>query len=135
MPNDIDAAENWLDDWTASISAQAERASTLSRRVAALTGSAESTDGLIRVTVGSAGQVESLHLDDRVQRLPGAELARRIVAVMRTAQSRLTSQVAAEVQETVGADTETGRAVINSFESRFPQQDSEDDEERTDPGR
>jgi hypothetical protein len=37
---DIDAAEDWLDHWTAGVSTQAERAATLSRRVAALTGRA-----------------------------------------------------------------------------------------------
>ena len=120
MTNGIDAAEDWLDDWTASSSAQAARAATLSRRVAALTGSAESADGSIKVTVGSAGQVESLDLDD-------AELARRILSVMRKAQSNLARQVTVQVQDTVGADTETGRAVIDSFESRFPQQESSED--------
>jgi YbaB/EbfC DNA-binding family len=127
---DIDAAEDWLDSWTASVSAEAERAAQLSRRVAALTGHAESVDGSIKVTVGSSGQVDSLDLDDRVQRLPGAELAQRIMSVIRRAQASLSTQVAREVQATVGADTETGRAVIHSFESRFPaQEDNESDDE------
>jgi YbaB/EbfC DNA-binding family len=128
MTNGIDAAEDWLDDWTAGISAQAERAATLSRRVAALTASAESADGSIKVTVGSAGQVESLDLDD-------AELARRILSVMRKAQSNLARQVTAQVQDTVGADTETGRAVIDSFELRFPQRESSEDDGGADRGR
>lgn len=126
MPNDVDAAEAWLDSWTAGVSAQAERAAVLSRRVSVLTGSAESPDGSIRVTVGSSGQVASLDLDDRVQQLRGAELARRILSVMRTAQTDLAGRVADEVQETVGADTETGRAVIHSFASRFPERDTDD---------
>ena len=129
MPYDIDAAEDWLDNWTASVSAQAERAAVLSRRVAALTASAESADGSIRVTVGSAGQVESLDLDDRVQRLAGPELSRRIMTVMRDAQAKLARQVAAEVEQTVGADTETGRAVIHSFDSRFPGTERDDERE------
>lgn len=127
MPNDIDAAEEWLDHWAAGVSAQAERAAALTRRVAALTGRAESADGAIRVTVGSSGQVESLDLDDRVRELRGEELSRRILAVMRRAQASLAGQVTTEVQATVGADTETGRAVIHSFESRFPVQPSEQD--------
>jgi hypothetical protein len=117
---DIDAAEDWLDHWTAGVSAQAERAATLSRRVAALTGRATSDDDSIRVTVGSSGQLESLDLDDRATDLRGEELSRRILAVMRQAQSHLATRVAAEVEETVGSDTETGRAVIHSFTTRFP---------------
>lgn len=127
MPNDIDAAEEWLDHWAAGVSAQAERAAALTRRVAALTGRAESADGSIRVTVGSSGQVESLDLDDRVRELRGEELSRRILAVMRRAQASLAGQVTTEVQATVGADTETGRAVIHSFESRFGVQEPEKD--------
>jgi hypothetical protein len=129
MPYDIDAAEDWLDDWTAGVSAQAERAAALARRVAALTGSAESPDGSIKVTVGSTGQVEMLELDDRVHQVRGPELARRIMAVMRDAQAGLAGQVAVQVEQTVGSDTETGRAVIHSFETRFPAADPENGRE------
>jgi hypothetical protein len=126
VPHDIDAAEEWLDSWASGVNAQAERAVTLSRRVARLTGSAESRDGSIKVTVGSSGQIEALDLDDQVQQLRGAELSRQILAVMRRAQADLSVQVAAQVRETVGADTETGRAVIHSFESRFPERDEDE---------
>jgi YbaB/EbfC DNA-binding family len=118
--SDIDAAEDWLDHWAASVSAQAERAATLSRRVAALTGRASSDDDSIKVTVGSSGQLESLDLDDRATDLRGDELSRRILTVMRKAQANLAAQVSTEVEATVGADTETGRAVIHSFSARFP---------------
>jgi hypothetical protein len=116
VPNTIDIAEAWLDSWAAGVSAQAERAAVLSRRVAALTGSAESPDGSIRVTVGSSGRIESLELADRA-------LAGQIRAVLSRAQASLAGRVASEVERTVGADTETGRAVIHSFETRFPGDD------------
>jgi DNA-binding protein YbaB len=115
----IDAAEEWLDGWVRQANAQAARSVELSRRVAALTGTAEGRDGAIRVTVGSAGQIERLDLDDRVRELSGPRLAEEIVAVMRRAQAALSGRVAEEVQATVGADTETGRAVINSYDTRF----------------
>ena len=118
--NDIDAAEEWLDAWVGQVNAQAARSVELSRRVAALTGSAEGRDGAIRVTVGSAGQVERLDLDDRVHELSGPRLAEEILAVIRRAQADLSGRAAQEVQDTVGADTETGRAVIHSFDTRFP---------------
>lgn len=118
--NDIDAAEEWLDSWTAQVNAQAERSVDLSRRVAALTAAAEGRDGAIRVTVGSTGQVEQLELDERVHELSGPRLAQEIMSVIRRAQAALSSRVADAVRETVGEDTETGRAVIQSFDSRFP---------------
>jgi hypothetical protein len=128
MFNDIDAAEEWLNTWTASVNAQAERAAQLSSRVAALSAKAESSDGSIKVTVGATGQIERLSLDDRVQRFSGEELARQILAVMRKAQASLSTLVTAEVAATVGVDTETGRAVIGSFETRFPQPPEDDRE-------
>jgi hypothetical protein len=118
MPDHIDAADDWLDSWAAGVSAQAERAATLSRRVAALTGNAESADGSIKVTVGSSGRVESLELADRA-------LGRRVLSVMRRAQASLAHQVAAQVEDIVGADTETGRAVLHSYATRFPEPDDD----------
>ena len=120
----IDAAEEWLDTWVGEVNAQAARSVELSRRVAALTSTAEGRDGTIRVTVGSAGQVERLELDQRVQ-LTGPRLAEEIMSVMRRAQTALSGRVAEVVQDTVGADTETGRAVIQSFGTRFPMRDRE----------
>jgi DNA-binding protein YbaB len=125
--NNIDAAEEWLDSWAAQANAQAERSVELSRRVAALTGYAEGHDGAIRVTVGSAGQVERLDLDDRVHELPGTRLAEAIMSAMRRAQSALSANVADQVRSTVGEDSATGRAVIHSFESRFATRDDEEE--------
>jgi hypothetical protein len=128
--NNIDAAEEWLDSWVAQANAQAERSVELSRRVAALTGTAESRDGAIRVTVGSAGQVEKLELDDQVGGRRGRDIAEEIMSVMRAAQANLSGRVTEEVRAIVGEDTETGRAVINSFETRFAPPSQEDEDER-----
>src|SRR3954454_9864322 len=124
--NDIDAAEEWLDSWVGQLNAQAQRSVELSRRVAALTASAQGRDGAIRVTVGSAGQVERLDLDDRVRELSGPRLAEEIVSVMRRAQATLSARVAEQVRATVGDDPETGRAVLQSSEPRFPAQNEEE---------
>lgn len=125
--NDIDAAEEWLDSWVAQVNAGAQRSVELSRRVAALTASAEGRAGSVRVTVGSAGQVERLELDDRVHQVSGPRLAQEIMSVMRRAQAALAARVAEEVRATVGEDSGTGRAVLQSFDSRFPAQRDVDD--------
>jgi hypothetical protein len=124
---DVDAAEEWLDSWVAQVNSQAQQSVELSRRVAALTGSADGWGGAIRVVVGSGGQVERLDLDERVHELPGPRLAQEIMAVMRRAQAALAGRVADEVRATVGEDTETGRAVIQSFDSRFSAPGDEDE--------
>ncbi|MFC3988505.1 YbaB/EbfC family nucleoid-associated protein [Actinoplanes siamensis] len=115
-----DEAEEWLDSWVSGADARAARTVELSRRVAALTGSARSRDGSIAVTVGSAGQLASLDIDDQALRTTGRELSRQITALVRQAQAQLTAQVTEQVRRTVGLDTETGQAVIHSFATRFP---------------
>ena len=121
---DIDAAEEWLDSWVANVDATAMRAVDLSRRVAALTGEARNRDGSVSVVVGSAGQVVRLELRDH----PG--LGREIMSLIARAQAELSTRVAEQVEDTVGADSETGRAVIHSYEERFPAPREADDERR-----
>jgi 16S rRNA C1402 (ribose-2'-O) methylase RsmI len=42
------------------------------------------------------------------------------MTVMRRAEAAMSGRVAEEVQAIVGEDTETGRAVLHSFDTRFP---------------
>jgi hypothetical protein len=95
-------------------------AAALADRMATLTSSADGDEGAIRVTVASSGNLTGLELDDRVQGYSGADLAAQILQVVRRAQAGLVDRVAAAVGETVGVDSETGRAVLDSFEQRFP---------------
>ncbi|GAB1690813.1 YbaB/EbfC family nucleoid-associated protein [Krasilnikovia sp. M28-CT-15] len=122
---DVDEAEGWLDALVSGADVQAALAVDLSRKVAALTGTARSTDGLIAVSVGSNGQLVDVSLDDRAL-TTGRELSRRILQVTRDAQHNLADAVTAEVQRTVGEDSATGQAVIDSFARRFPQEPSPD---------
>jgi hypothetical protein len=122
-----DAAEEWLDSWAAQAGERAEAAARLTRQVAAVTATAHNHDRTITVTVGSTGQIEALDLEDRALHVTGRELSRDILAVTRDAQAKLTRLVAAEVERTVGADTETGRAVVDAFDRRFPAPAEEND--------
>jgi hypothetical protein len=64
--------------------------------------------------------------------MSGSDLAAEIMATMRRAQRRLTELVAEAARETVGVDSETGRAVLAGFERRFPA--STEDDDRDPPG-
>src|SRR5690348_3291217 len=97
------------------VAGRTEAAAELADRVATLTSSADGGAGAIRVTVTSSGALTGLDLQDSVQRLAGKELAVEILRVMHRAQAGLVDRVAAAVDETVGADSETGRAVLDSF--------------------
>ncbi|WFE99835.1 YbaB/EbfC family nucleoid-associated protein [Micromonospora sp. WMMD964] len=114
-----------LNSWTAELSTRAQAAADLSERVAALAASAVSADGAVRVTVAASGALTDLRLDDRVQRMRGSELASIIMATVARAQAGLTDQVIVAVHDTVGIDSETGRAVADTFAKRFPKPSDE----------
>jgi DNA-binding protein YbaB len=94
----------------------------LADRLAALSASATGDDGVVTVTVTGSGLVTGLQLDDRAQRLSGATLSDEILRTMRRAQASLVRQVRAAVDETVGADTEAGRAVLDPLTRTEPEQ-------------
>jgi hypothetical protein len=110
LDDDVEASER---SWSSLPSGRAEATATLADRVARLSASATGGDGTIRVRVDSGGAITELEL-------PDAELAREILRTIRRAQAGLAEQVELAVNETVGGDSETGRAVLESFTQRFP---------------
>jgi DNA-binding protein YbaB len=95
----------------------------LADRLASLSASATGDDGGVTVTVTGSGVVTGLRLDDRVQRLDGATLSAEILDAMRRAREALAEQVEEAVDETVGAGTEAGRAVLAGITQRVPEPD------------
>jgi DNA-binding protein YbaB len=66
----------------------------LQQRLAAMQVTVESSDGLVRVTVGPRGQLVGLHLDRRVYRdLDADTLARTILTTTQQAVAQTTTQV------------------------------------------
>jgi DNA-binding protein YbaB len=114
----LDEAERMIDDWQAGFDERAAQARALSARLVALTATAESDDGLVRVTVGAAGAISDLRLEEGIRDRPASETARAILSTLRAAQASLTAAAAEATAETVGADSETGRAVIASYAAR-----------------
>jgi DNA-binding protein YbaB len=94
----------------------------LADRLAALSASATGDDGVVTVTVAGSGVVTGLRLDDRVQRLSGDTLSDEIMRTMQRAHASLAEQVTAAVAETVGAETEAGRAVLEALKRVVPNQ-------------
>ena len=118
--SDLDAVERQVDDWQAGFEQRAAQARDLAARLAGLTASARSDDGFITVTVGSDGAMTGLELDEQVRRKPAAETAQRILATLTAAQADLIAQATTVTEETVGADSETGKAVLASLARRRP---------------
>jgi hypothetical protein len=108
-----DGVEAPARSWSSPPSGRVEATATLADRVARLSASATGGDGTIRVRVDSGGAITEL-------KLPDAQLAAEILRTIRRAQAGLAEQVELAVNETVGTESETGRAVLESFAQRFP---------------
>jgi DNA-binding protein YbaB len=115
-----DAAEEWVRSWSDAVSERAAAARELADRVARLTVDATDPDRLITTTVNGSGGLVGLRLEPGAARLAMDDLADLILRTMRRAQSRLAEQVADIAAQTVGADSESARAVVGSFEQRYP---------------
>jgi hypothetical protein len=118
LGRNLETSADAMRSWNAQVSGRTEAAAALADRVASLSASATGADGAIRATVAGSGILTGLELGD--VELTGEDLAAEILRTMRRAQAGLTERVAEAVDETVGADTETGRAVLESFAQRFP---------------
>lgn len=114
---DLDAAERRVDDWQAGLEQRAADARELASRLAELSASAQSDDKLVTVTVTSAG-VTGLELAEGIRQRPAGETAAAVLATMRAAQANFTQVVATVTEETLGAGSETGKAIIASYASR-----------------
>jgi len=121
-----DSAEQWLENWSASASDKLAKAQQMSERVSQATVSAQSPDGSVEVTVSGSGTVSDLRLGEAVRKRPAEEIAQEILRVMRRAQAMLAAKVADIAADTVGADSAAGRAVVASFETRFPTEAGDD---------
>ena len=128
-----DAAEEWVRSWSASVSERAAQAQVMSQRVGDLTVSATGGHGAVEVTVAGSGTVTDLRLDDRVRDWSGERIAAEIMITMRRAQARLAEAVADVAAQTVGTDSETGRAVVASYATRFPAPPEDRVEDRRNP--
>jgi len=117
-PSDLDSAEQWVDDWQAGFEERAAQARELAARLSGLSVTARSEDGLVEVTVGASGALVGLELEEGIRRRPAAETAQEILATLGAAQTAMTKAATEVTAETVGADSETGRAVIASFTAR-----------------
>lgn len=112
---DPDAAENAVDAWQEGFEERARSARELAGRMATLSVTARSSDRLVEVTVGRSGELTGLRLDEKTRQHSAAATAQAILATVAGARAALADKVTAIVDETVGADTAAGRAILDSY--------------------
>lgn len=115
-PRDLDAALREVDKWQAGFEERAAQANAMAGRVAELSATARSRSGLVSVTVDGSARVTGLRLDDReLQHLSAEEVEREILQTIQAAYAELTERVRQAAAETLGEESELGRAIVASF--------------------
>jgi hypothetical protein len=81
--------------------------------------------------VDNTGVPAEITLGDAVAGWKPERIASEVMTAMRRAQQRLTAAVAEAAEATIGADSETGRAVLDSYYTRFPAEPAEPTTDRS----
>ena len=108
-----------IDAWQHAFEERAAQAAALTERTSGLSATARDSDGLVEVTVGSGGQITGLRLDEEIRRQPAATTARQILAAIAAAKASLARDFAQATADTIGLDSATGQAVMNSLNVRL----------------
>ncbi|WP_051386357.1 YbaB/EbfC family nucleoid-associated protein [Actinokineospora inagensis] len=93
---------------TAQLLARAEETKA---RIAALSGTATSSDGTVTTTVNAAGALQNLTFSAKADEMPRDRLAALILATAKRAQAAATGQIAAVMEPLVGANSAAMRFV------------------------
>jgi hypothetical protein len=107
-------------DWQQEVADNARRYAELQDRVAQLSITEATADGMIRVTVSADGLLTDLALHQRYQGVPMGLLGTRIMACVRRAQARIPELLHQAMLSTVGVDDPAAQATLAQAQHRFP---------------
>jgi DNA-binding protein YbaB len=123
---DPDEVERQIGRWADSVAAKAERYRAVQQETEQIRLSATSQDGTVRVTVRSDGSVVDLQFSDKFRTMTPSDLSARILATMRSAQSRIADRVGEVMSERLGdSDPQTRSVLLNDLRKRFPEEPGE----------
>jgi DNA-binding protein YbaB len=124
LPNAGDAAAQ-VDRWVAQANEKARRYQAMQAAVGQVAVTETSPDGMVTVTVDSAGNVTGLQITDRVRDLSGAQVAKAVLGTLRRAQSRLPERLAEVMAGTIGDDEQTVNTIVGTYRAKFPEPEPE----------
>ncbi|MFD5090627.1 YbaB/EbfC family nucleoid-associated protein [Amycolatopsis thailandensis] len=127
MPDNVDASERMVDNWTKQIQETAARYQAMAARVQGQTVTERSKDNTIEVTVDSKGLLKNLVISEAVSGKRMAEVSAQVMRLVQLAQSRIPELLQQAMAETVGTTDETANRVITEAQSTFPEAPPEED--------
>lgn len=112
-------AHDWLDEWKQKAAKQLEQSQAMVARMEQITAKATSADGKITVSVDAQGIVTDLKLRDDVKGDNATKTAAAIMSTMAKARNELGRTASQVVKDTVGHESETGKAIMAGFRRRL----------------
>jgi DNA-binding protein YbaB len=91
----------------------------MATRMQTLTATASDPNGLATVTVDSSGVLLKADFSARIQRTAPEAVSRALMEALSGAKQRVAAQTQEVIAETVGADSDTGRAVAQDLQARL----------------
>jgi DNA-binding protein YbaB len=116
-----------VDQWTAAAREKAERYQAMQARVGQVSVTESSPDGVVTVTVDSAGNVTDLRITDEVRDKSGAQVSSAVLTTLRRAQARLPEKLAEVMAETIGDDQQTVDTIVSNYRAKFPEPEPEEE--------
>ncbi|MDG4778084.1 YbaB/EbfC family nucleoid-associated protein [Micromonospora sp. WMMD961] len=108
---DPDGAMDRLAEWKGRLDQLAIATDAMSDRIQALRVTAADGNGLVEVTVDSAGALVDLRLGQRIQRVAPDVVARTIMNTIGVAKRQLADRAQEIIGETLGTDSPAARAI------------------------
>lgn len=108
---DPDGAMDRLAAWKGRIDQLAADTRTMSDRLRELRVTMADGNGLVEVTVDSAGALVDLRLGQRIQRVSPDVVARTVMDTIRAAREKLADRSQEIIAETVGTESPAARAI------------------------
>ncbi|EMD21992.1 YbaB/EbfC family nucleoid-associated protein [Amycolatopsis azurea] len=127
MPDNVDASERMVDNWTKQIQETAARYQAMAARMQGQTVTERSKDNTIEVTVDAKGLLKNLVISEAVSGKRMAEVSAQVMRLVQLAQSRIPELLQQAMAETVGTTDETANRVITEAQSTFPEAPPEED--------
>ncbi|THV40807.1 YbaB/EbfC family nucleoid-associated protein [Glycomyces buryatensis] len=114
-----EAARARLEERKARFEQMASQTQAMAEQMKALSVTVSDSNGLITVKVDSTGNLTGIELSDRTRRVTPDVVSRTIMETIAEAKRRIVEQTGEVIAATVGADSETGKAVAASLKQRL----------------
>jgi DNA-binding protein YbaB len=128
LPENIDASEKMVDNWTRQLQERAAKYQSMAERFEGVTVTERSADGTVEVTVNAKGMLTDLKIAEAASGQRMAEVSAQVLRTLRKAQAKIPELLQDVMAETIGLQDETANRMFAEARKTFPEPPADDDE-------